>query len=130
MENKPERVLISAMVDPTKPDPLEVLHQIKSSLEGLPGVSSVTIEQIGLVPLPAIHDSFERELEGLLNARSLENESMTPDFVLAAYLRDCLNVWNVHTRERDRWWGHQPIIGGSTKEDGAQRDAANEATLR
>jgi len=49
---------------------------------------------------------FERELQDLLNRHSKENDSDTPDFVLAAYLQDCLNAFERATRHRERWhWG-------------------------
>jgi len=37
---------------------------------------------------------FERELEQLINRHSEENQSNTPDFILAIYLRGCLNAFN------------------------------------
>lgn len=58
--------------------------------------------------------TFEQDLEALISRHSLENESMTPDFILAGYLKDCLDAWNKATRERDRWWSHKPSIGGGS----------------
>lgn len=55
--------------------------------------------------------SFERELEMLLNRFSAENKSNTPDFVLASYLKSSLAVWDLHTKERDRWWGNRSVLG-------------------
>lgn len=43
---------------------------------------------------------FEKELTSLINRYSLENDSNTPDFVLASYLTDCLIVWNTHVKKR------------------------------
>lgn len=37
---------------------------------------------------------LERELSALLNKHSAENESNTPDFILARYLMTCLNAFN------------------------------------
>lgn len=34
--------------------------------------------------------AFEKELQTLINRHSKENESDTPDFILANYLKDCL----------------------------------------
>ena len=45
------------------------------------------------------------ELTTLLNGYSEENESNTPDFILAKYMLMCLENFNVATRERDRWYG-------------------------
>ncbi len=46
-----------------------------------------------------------QELEILLNGYSEENESNTPDFILAKYMLMCLENFNVATIERDRWYG-------------------------
>ncbi len=45
------------------------------------------------------------ELTTLLNCYSEENESNTPDFMLAKFMLSCLEAFNVATRERDRWYG-------------------------
>ena len=46
---------------------------------------------------------FERELEHLINRHSLENHSGTPDFILAAYLNDCLVAYNKTVLARSAW---------------------------
>lgn len=45
------------------------------------------------------------ELEALINKHSVENESDTPDFILAKYLGRCLDNWNETVAARDKWWG-------------------------
>jgi hypothetical protein len=112
MEDKqvtPERVLITAMVVPDKPDPLTVLYRIKSTLQEVEGVSDVDVVQIGNVPVSSV--TFKRELEALLNKYSQENNSNTPDFILASLLQQTLDTWNLHTSERDRWWGNRSMMG-------------------
>lgn len=52
------------------------------------------------------------EIATVLNRASSENESGTPDFVLAEYLVDSLAAFDKATNIRDRWWGHDPKIGG------------------
>jgi hypothetical protein len=44
---------------------------------------------------------FHQELEDLINRHSKENDSNTPDFILAEYLVQCLNAyeWAVKKRE-------------------------------
>lgn len=49
---------------------------------------------------------FEKELEQLINCHSIENESDTPDFILAQYIRKCLDAWNESTRARDKWYNY------------------------
>jgi hypothetical protein len=48
---------------------------------------------------------LEHELEELLNRHSAENESNTPDFLLARYLMSCLEAFNKVVKDRDRWYG-------------------------
>lgn len=49
--------------------------------------------------------SFEKELEGLINRYSMENGSNTPDFLLAEYLRNCLDHFDLMINKRDKWYG-------------------------
>ena len=48
---------------------------------------------------------FEIELESLINKHSLENESNTPDFILAQYLVLCLMAFNKTSLAREKWYG-------------------------
>lgn len=49
---------------------------------------------------------FKDELKSLLNQHSCENESDTPDFILADFLDGCLDVFNKAVSARQNWWGH------------------------
>lgn len=53
--------------------------------------------------------SFKKALEQLINGYSIENESDTPDFILAQYIRGCLDTWNVAIRKRDKWYGNNSL---------------------
>ena len=46
---------------------------------------------------------FEQELTALLNRYAVENESDTPDFILAEYLCSCLRAWNAAVKQRDHF---------------------------
>lgn len=46
--------------------------------------------------------SLQKELENLLNRHSRENESDTPDFVLAEYMMRCLSAFECAVQARDR----------------------------
>jgi hypothetical protein len=48
---------------------------------------------------------FEKELENLLNKYSAENESSTPDYILAKYIIGCLDVYNKTVVDREGWFG-------------------------
>lgn len=39
--------------------------------------------------------TFEEELKELINKHSKENESNTPDFILAQFLNSCLEAFNI-----------------------------------
>ena len=51
--------------------------------------------------------SFEQELRRLINSKSVENKSNTPDMILAEYLCHCLDAFNVATRQREQWYGRK-----------------------
>jgi len=48
---------------------------------------------------------FENELRELLNRHSVENDSNTPDFILAKYLTACIYAWNAAIQQREIWYG-------------------------
>lgn len=48
---------------------------------------------------------FMTELCAILNRHSSENDSGTPDFILAEYLTECLQAWNRAVQKRQDWYG-------------------------
>ena len=48
--------------------------------------------------------TFQKELEQLINKHSLENESDSPDFILAEYLLDALDAYNDAVKKREEWY--------------------------
>lgn len=54
---------------------------------------------------------FERELTRLLNRHSKENDSDTPDFILARYLTGCLRLFNGAVISRSGWYGRHDRAG-------------------
>lgn len=54
---------------------------------------------------------FKKELEQLINKYSQENGSNTPDFILAVYLNECLNLFNETVHKREEWYGYKRIPG-------------------
>jgi hypothetical protein len=53
-------------------------------------------------------NSFEKELTNLINRHSKENDSDTPDFILANYINKCLENYNSTIKQRDNWFGIDP----------------------
>jgi hypothetical protein len=51
--------------------------------------------------------SFEVELEQLINKHSVENQSNTPDHILATYILECLQAFNRATMSREEWYGRK-----------------------
>ena len=49
--------------------------------------------------------SLKSDIEIILNKHCAENESNTPDFILAEYLIHCIGSFNQATVERDKWYG-------------------------
>lgn len=48
--------------------------------------------------------AFEKALENLINEYSKEDESNTPDFLLAQYIMGCLGAYNRAVKARDIWY--------------------------
>ena len=53
-------------------------------------------------------EKFEKELEQLINKTSRENDSNTPDFILAEFLTNCLKAFNTTIQKREAWYGREP----------------------
>lgn len=49
--------------------------------------------------------SLKTAIMHTLNAYSAEQDSDTPDFILANYLMGCLENWNLATKAREKWYG-------------------------
>lgn len=54
---------------------------------------------------------FRNELESLINSKSMENGSNTPDFILAEYLQHCLAAFDLAVKRRDKWYGKEQRPG-------------------
>ncbi len=50
---------------------------------------------------------LRKEIEQAINKNSLENESDTPDFILAEYLTDCLRAFDKAVNRREKWYGRK-----------------------
>lgn len=65
---------------------------------------------VAAAPTPSrINPEFRADLAILLNRHSMENGSDTPDFILAAYLTDCLEAFDKATAHREAWYGRASI---------------------
>lgn len=65
--------------------------------------------------------TFEEEIRSVINRHSKENDSNTPDFILAQYICVCLDAWNIATQQREAWYGRDArpssICMGSTEKE-------------
>lgn len=53
--------------------------------------------------------SFEDALRNLINNYCKENDSNTPDFILAKYVERQLDTLTTLILERDKWYGYIPF---------------------
>ena len=53
--------------------------------------------------------NFKQELNNLINKYNIENQSNTPDFILANYLMMCLESFNNAVKGRDTFFSFDPI---------------------
>lgn len=51
------------------------------------------------------HPKFMKELTHAINRGCLENDSNTPDFILADFVSDCLAAFAKAVNQRKKWWG-------------------------
>lgn len=51
------------------------------------------------------NEELKKEIETILNKASRENESNTPDFILAEYMMQCLNAAENLINNRESWYG-------------------------
>ena len=56
-----------------------------------------------------------RDLAKVINIHSRENQSNTPDFVLAAFLAGCLRSFEEASNHREGWFGQKLSIENSLK---------------
>lgn len=57
-------------------------------------------------------DEFRQELRKLINKHSMENGSDTPDFILADYMRTCLEAFDAAVSLRTKWYGKDDMANG------------------
>ncbi len=48
---------------------------------------------------------FEARLRKIINQTCQENDSNTPDFILAQYMVCCLSAFTTATQQRETWYG-------------------------
>lgn len=53
--------------------------------------------------------TFQEKLTDLINHYSKENESNTPDFILAQYMIECLRSFSVAINAREKWYGRENV---------------------
>ena len=99
------RLLMAALVklsteSQTDKQPDEILQQCQTVSEGM-------YKDAADIPEPEVEESvpFEKALTNLINKRSVENGSDTPDFLLAEYLTNCLKSYETVVTARDKWFG-------------------------
>lgn len=59
--------------------------------------------------------NFKKELEALINRHSKENDSNTPDFILAEFLNETLEAFNSSVKRRHQWYGYDEKLKENTQ---------------
>jgi hypothetical protein len=57
-----------------------------------------------------MESQFEKDLAELINKYSKENDSDTPDFILARYLNAVLENFNAAILDREQWYGREKHV--------------------
>lgn len=64
------------------------------------------------------NNTFQDELIFLINKHSKENDSNTPDYILAGYIQWCLVAFNTAVQQREQWYGRDPRPTNKVNSDG------------
>ncbi len=56
-------------------------------------------------------EGLGKDIECLINKWSREEDSNTPDFILAEYLMACLGAFEVASNRREVWYGVEHVPG-------------------
>ncbi len=54
---------------------------------------------------------LEQKLTALLNTESREQDSNTPDYILAEYMMACLDAFELASNKREAWYGVENKLG-------------------
>ena len=57
-------------------------------------------------------ENMQRTIEHAINRSCGENDSNTPDFILAQFLMDCFDAFTLCSQSREQWFGKAFKIGG------------------
>ena len=63
------------------------------------------------------YENFVRDIAAVCNRYSIENNSNTPDFMLAAFMTGCLNVYENTVNDRKNWFKPAAYYVGDEKKD-------------
>ena len=83
------------------------------STEVEPSSTSPFIGLPQMSPRAADHGDFRAAIAEAINRCSRENGSDTPDFILAQYLANCLDAFDLAIGQRAQWYGRIETIGGT-----------------
>lgn len=66
--------------------------------------------------------SLRRDIESAINRNRAENGSSTPDYILAAFLTNCLMAFDQATRDRDEWHGFDEQLAAAAFPPGPEQE--------
>lgn len=98
---------------------IETVYEPSTELDGVrrcincgmtAGVGDVLRHRAGCKSQEVARPSFYEELRATINKHSEENESDTPDYILARYLLGCLAEFNAAVQLRDKFKSPSPTL--------------------
>lgn len=116
------RLLIAALTILTTTERLVILREdVNGSsmepdkmLQLVEKVADKIYENVPPVPEGEVEEKdFQKELSALINRHSQENESNTPDFLLAKFMHESLLAANTLVNRREDWYGVKHAPGQS-----------------
>ena len=101
---------IANLITPTNED--KFMSENETTKENDCATGGIQVERVVMPPesekwISFSAGSFPAELEELINRHCIENGSDTPDFILAEYLKGCLDNFDMCVRRREEWYGRK-----------------------
>lgn len=104
-------------------DLMKLLYIVQAIHKRQSGNCGDVEKQAVIAPQLSPRDILKNDITAVLNKHSVENESQTPDFILAEYLCACLDAWNGAVGWRGSW-RNEPLTSNEAVADEIKRENA------
>lgn len=101
---------LKGLFDNVIPDEQDTL-ELTNEMEVHPDPIAAQMEGDDIFLIGSLDNEFKSNLAATINRHSIENQSNTPDFILAEFAEKALRLFADTSRARERWYGQSLSIG-------------------